>query len=226
MLSEKVKIEDNKFKYKDLNDVMRWIRERITNQDLGPGARLREKDLAERIGVPRGKIREALLALEQRGLVERTPNCGASVTKLDLKKVCQIYDTREVLEGLCTHLATENPAAKWQDIADLFNQPLEKQIKSGDMKEYRSAFELLRVRTLRAAQNPVVENMLDSIYDQTHRISNLIIVLPGRAERGLKEHRSLLAAMCARNAGRAELLKKQIIRHGKEALIRYQSLFF
>lgn len=218
--------ESKSLNYADFREVVRKLRDRITNHELPPGSRLREQALAEQMGVPRAKIREALLALEQRGLVERIPNYGASVVKLDLEKVCQLYDVREVLEGLCTRLATENKAAKWADIAKLFDQPLERLLKDGEMKDYRSALELLRVRTLRAARNPVVENMLDSIYDQTRRISNLIIVLPGRAERGLKEHRSLLAAMCEGNGQKAELLKRQIIRHGKEALIQHQSLFF
>ena len=58
--------------------------------------------------MPRARIREAFSALEQRGLVERIPNRGAVVTRLDLSQVFHIYDLREVLEGLCARLATQN----------------------------------------------------------------------------------------------------------------------
>ena len=77
-----------------------------------PGAKLREPDLAEEFGVASHRVRDALAALEQRGLVERIPNRGALVMRLDLSQVFYIYDLREVLEGLCARLATENVAAR------------------------------------------------------------------------------------------------------------------
>ena len=59
------------------------------------------------------------------GLVERIPNRGAVVTRMDLAQVFHIYDVREVLEGLCARLATENvPNKSWQDLLDAFKGPM------------------------------------------------------------------------------------------------------
>ena len=60
------------------------LRERIARQDIAPGAKLREHELAAEFGVPRTRIREVFGALESRGLIERIPNRGAIVSRLDL----------------------------------------------------------------------------------------------------------------------------------------------
>ena len=51
--------------------IVEVLRGRIARQDVAPGAKLRETDLAEEFGVPRSRVRDALNALEQRRLVER-----------------------------------------------------------------------------------------------------------------------------------------------------------
>ena len=94
-------------------EIVDVLRERIASQQVPPGSKLLEQDLAEEFNAPRTAVREALAALEQRGLIERIPNRGAVVMRLELSQVFHIYDTREVLEGLCSRLATEKsqPAA-------------------------------------------------------------------------------------------------------------------
>src|SRR5690606_7974083 len=77
------------------------LRERIARQQIPPASKLREHEVALEFGVPRTQVREAFSALEQRGLIERIPNRGAIVTRLDIAQGFHIYHVREVLEGLC-----------------------------------------------------------------------------------------------------------------------------
>ena len=107
-------------------DVLQVLRERIARQDIAPGAKLREHELAEEFRVPRARIREVFGVLESRGLIERIPNRGAVVSRLELDQVFHLYDVRAVLEGLCVRLATENaPPETWQEFVDLFGAPME-----------------------------------------------------------------------------------------------------
>ena len=95
-------------------------------QDIAPGAKLREQELADEFGVPRARIREVFGALESRGLIERIPNRGAVVSRLELDQVFQLYDVRAVLEGLCVRLATQNaPPETWQEFVELFGAPMD-----------------------------------------------------------------------------------------------------
>lgn len=199
------------------------MRERIARQEIPPGAKLREHDLAEEFGVPRTRIREAFLSLEQLGLIERIPNRGAVVTRLDLFQVQHIYDLREVLEGLCVRRATQNvPRESWQDLVELFAGPMHKHVEAGDFDAFIAGYERFRRRTIEAAANPLLAGMLDSIYEKTQVLIRRIIILPGRAALGLKQHRAVLAAMRKGDAGAAETLRRENMRSAKEYLQRYE----
>ncbi len=199
------------------------MRARIARQDVPPGAKLREQDLAREFAVPRTRVREMFLSLEQLGLIERIPNRGAVVTRLDISQVRHIYDLREVLEGLCVRLATQNvPPESWQDLVDLFAGPMQKHVEAGDFDAFLSGYERFRRRTIEAAGNPLLAGMLDSIYEKTQVLIRRIIILPGRAKLGLQQHRAVLQAMRGGNAEAAEGLRRENMRSAKAYLERYE----
>lgn len=87
------------------------IEEAIANGDLRPGERIQEQKLAKKIGLNRGAIREALQRLEGRSLIVRTPNQGARIASLTPRDVIELFELREVLEGLACRLASEEMTA-------------------------------------------------------------------------------------------------------------------
>ncbi|MBE0612119.1 MAG: GntR family transcriptional regulator [Burkholderiales bacterium] len=205
-------------------DLQMVLRERIAKQEIAPGGKLREQELSTEFGVPRALVREVFCALEQRGLIERIPNRGAVVVRLDLSQVFEIYDLREVLEGLCARLATQNSSPEsWQDMVDMFEGPMEEYVKRGDYESFLAGYGVFRRRLIEAAANPVLAGMLDSIYEKTQAIIRRIIILPGRAEHGLSEHRAVLAAMRRGDPEEAERLRRTNMRSGKDYLKRYQN---
>lgn len=205
-------------------EILETLRRRIAGQEIPPGAKLREQDLAAEFGVPRTRIREVFGALESRGLIERIPNRGAVVTRLDMELVFKLYDVREVLEGLCARLATENvPPESWQDLVDHYNGPMPDFLKVGDFDSYVEGYNRLRQRTIAAAGNPIAAQMLDSIYERTNFVIRRIIILPGRAEAGLAQHRAVLAAMRRGDGVEAERLKRLNMRSAKEALNKFRN---
>jgi DNA-binding GntR family transcriptional regulator len=200
------------------------LRERIARRALPPGAKLLENELAREFGVSRAKVRDAFGVLEQRGLIRRIPNRGAEVARLDLSQVFEIYAVREMLEGLCVRLAVERTKPQsWQDLVQLFGRPMETIVKRGEFEKYIANLDQLRNRTLEAAGNGVLADMLDSINDKTREIQRRIIILPGRAAEGLQQHRAVLAAMRKGDASKAEDLRRANIRSSREYLERYQS---
>ncbi len=204
-------------------EVVNVLREGIAAQQFPSGSRLREEELATKLGVSRGRIREAFGALEQRGLIERIPNRGAVVARLDPKQIYDLFEVREMLEGLCARLATENaPPESWQDLVDVFGEPMEGYVERHELEVYLKNFDLFWRRTVDAAANDLLRDMLDSIQDKTRMLIRRIIILPGRAKQGLAEHRALLAAMRRGDAEKAERLKRQNIRSSREFLRRYQ----
>lgn len=205
-------------------NLQKVLRERIAKQEIAPGSKLGEQELSKEFGVPRALVREALCALELRGLIERIPNRGAVVVRLDLSQVFEVYDVREVLEGLCARLATQNTAPEsWQDLVEMFEGPMEDHVRRNDYESFLAGYGLFRRRLIEAAANPVLAGMLDSIYEKTQAIIRRIIILPGRAQHGLSEHRAVLAAMRRGDADEAERLRRENMRSAKDYLKRYQS---
>lgn len=100
----------------------RYIRDMFLNGEILPGERIIEADIANRLGLSRGPVRDALKILEKEGLVVITPRKGTSVAELTLEAVYEIYSLRAVLEGLAASILAEKrdpeAIARLEEIAD------------------------------------------------------------------------------------------------------------
>jgi len=205
--------------------VMRILRQRIARHDLLPGTPLREQELSQEFGVSRSRIREVFALLEQLGLIERMPNKGALVRRQSLSHLLELLSVREVLDGLCTRLATDNAEPEsWQDLVNLFGKPAEKMIRSGDVRGFLASHALLRKRVLKAAANATLLDNLIPIYDQTDMALRRLILLTPRANEALVEHQLVIAAMRRGDGENAEQLKRKQIRNVRDSLERYHQL--
>ena len=81
------------------------IERRILSGETKPGARLSQQSLARELGVAQGTVRESLMELQWLGLVESIDRLGVFVDRLDVNRICEAYQLREVLEGLGARLA-------------------------------------------------------------------------------------------------------------------------
>lgn len=97
--------------------VLASVRKAILSGVLGPGARLRQEELADTFGTSRIPVREALRALEYEGLVTSEPHRGFTVTALDADDVEEVYDLRILLESEAVRLAL--PLLTDDDLEDL-----------------------------------------------------------------------------------------------------------
>lgn len=80
----------------------------IRRGELRPGTRLREIELAERFGISRTPIREAIRRLEADGLIAHAPRHGAVVKALTRQEAMELYDMRVVLEGTAARMAARH----------------------------------------------------------------------------------------------------------------------
>jgi DNA-binding GntR family transcriptional regulator len=93
------------------------VRELILHGEFAAGARLGEAELAERLGVSRTPVREALTRLAAEGLVEIVPNRGARVSSWTVAELEEVFDLRAALEPRLTALAV--PHASAEDVDEL-----------------------------------------------------------------------------------------------------------
>jgi DNA-binding GntR family transcriptional regulator len=97
--------------------VLQALRELILGAELAPGSRLGEVELAERLGVSRTPVREALTRLAAEGLVEIVANRGARVATWTVAELEGVFDLRASLEPQLTGFAVPNAGPA--DIAEL-----------------------------------------------------------------------------------------------------------
>jgi DNA-binding GntR family transcriptional regulator len=99
------------------DDVADRLREAILHGELVAGQRLREEELAERLQVSRGPVRDAFGFLEREGLVRSSRRRGVTVVELTLRDLHEIYTLRSALEPLAVGLAIEHGTDA--DLADI-----------------------------------------------------------------------------------------------------------
>jgi DNA-binding GntR family transcriptional regulator len=199
------------------------LRERILRRDYEPGTQLVEERLARELGTSRNIVRTALMALESKRLVQRIPNRGAIVAKLDGERLFAIYDVLELLEGLAARLAAAHSKPEdWDELIALFGEPLEAAIDQGDYERYFDAVKQYRRTVSQHAANPYLDEVLTGIHDQVHSIIRRILIIPGRARDSLLEHRGVLQALRAGDQAEAERLKRENMRAARQALETYR----
>jgi DNA-binding GntR family transcriptional regulator len=207
-----------------VGDVAHRLREQIANHTIPPGARLREWDVAADFGVPRLSAREALDALVHLGFVERQPNRGIIVRRRELREVLELFEMREVNEGLCARLAARNAEpSSWGDQVELFAAPMQKVVERKDLHDYVRHYEQFRRRLIEAANSPPLTELLQRLNDMTIIFGRRVLLVTDRAEHALSDHRAVLAALRAGDAEAAERLRRITIANVRSAVERYHS---
>jgi len=201
------------------------LSDRIATRALSAGYRISEQDICTEFGVSRSSAREALAGLQHRGLVVRPPNRSAIVTTFTAEEIYETFHVREVLEGRCFRLASENePPAAWQDLVDLYAGPMEEIVRRGDFAAQLKKIDVLNRRVRAAARNRTLVEMLESIDVKTRYVMTRTLMLGTRLEQGLSDLRAIVAAMRRGDALAAGRLRRENIVGQREFFRRYESL--
>jgi len=208
----------------DTERLVEELRRRIVGHEVPPGTRLREHALSQEFAVSRGRVRDAFGVLEERGLIERIPNKGAVVTRLEADRIQELFEVREFLEAAMVRLATERAGPEtWERLLDVFGDTLKDAVADNDFDAYTAAVSEFRAACITAAENETLKDLLDSLYDRIQGMTRRLVLVPGRAMEGFRQHQEILRAMRDGDANRAEQLKRKNIRTAREWFQRYQS---
>jgi DNA-binding GntR family transcriptional regulator len=197
-----------------------YLRDAITRGRYTPNQRLVEADLVETLGVSRVTVRGALLRLEQDGLVEIRPNRGARVRSFTPQEALRVLQVREVVEGLAAALAAER--MRPDSLAELgaILRKMESAIRDGDLLLYSTLNGQFHRLILDVANHEVVEQVLGTLRHPLIRYQFRTVLVPGRAEQSLGEHRRILQALERGDARSAERAAREHVAHVRTALER------
>jgi DNA-binding GntR family transcriptional regulator len=182
---------------------------------LPAGEPLSESDIATRFGVSRAPAREAVLRLESKGLVTRTPHVGARVVSLTRDDLTQLFEMREALEGMACRLAAERISER--ELADLSASldahSVQPELASGAAYFQEGGDQDFHFRIAGASRNMRIQRALcEDLYHLLRIYRFRSSARRGRAQEAYGEHRSILAALEARDPDGAEAAMRRHIR--------------
>lgn len=183
-----------------------------------PGQRLREVELAERLGVSRTPLREAFYALETRGLLQIQPRRGAFVKSVTVEEMEELLTVRVALDGLAAGLAAEKADAA--DIEELrtVHEAQRAALRRGDDSVFHALGQEFHNLIYATAGNPKLNSIYRALRVDLALYPVADILLPGETEKSLEDHGELLAAIDARDSGRAHNIAERHIGRIKDHL--------
>ncbi|WP_174503272.1 GntR family transcriptional regulator [Acidiphilium sp. C61] len=184
---------------------------------LPPGARLRETELAQRFGISRTPVREALKRLEHQGLVVHTPHQGAMVATLSDVQMTELYEMRVVLEGAAARMAAQHAAES--DIALLAALVERDAALIASPEDLALNNRLFHRQILTASRNRYLHDMLESLRLSLALLGGTTLAVAGRAATAVEEHRAILERIAARDTDGAEAAARGHIRAAFQARI-------
>ena len=187
--------------YLPLRDVVfRTLREAILKGKIKPGERLMEIQLAEKLGVSRTPVREAIRMLELEGLVTMVPRKGAAVAAISEKTLRDVLEVRRALEELSVMLACERMT--WEQFEELraANTRFARAAEGEDITLIAKTDEDFHDIIYQSTGNDKLILLLNQLREQMYRYRVEHIKMKERRSILIKEHQEIIDALRERNA--------------------------
>jgi DNA-binding GntR family transcriptional regulator len=200
------------------DEVADRLRTLIIDGDLPPLARVNELELAERFGISRTPLREAIKILATEGLLELLPNRGARVVAIGEQ---ELEDMLEVVAGLeataaelaCRHITADELTAIRAQHADM-----EAAWTAGDETAYFALNSAIHDCIMAAARNPTLTMIYANVSGRIQRARFTAHKTPAQWEKAVAEHRGMLELLAARDGEALARLMRAHVR-GKKPVI-------
>lgn len=207
--------------YLPLRDVvLKTIRQAILTGDLKPGERLMEIHLAEKLGVSRTPIREAIRQLELEGLVVMIPRKGATVAHLSSKTTSEVLEVRLALDELAVKLACERITDSEIDELKSANVAFEEAVEAGDTKEITACDIAFHDIILNASKNARLTQIVNNLAEQLYRYRFEYIKDSSGWQSLISEHRMITDAIVKKDADLAIKAMRVHIKNQENSILR------
>ncbi len=204
--------------------VASYLRGAILGGQLRPGDRIRQEEVADRLGASRLPVREALRMLAAEGLTELEPHKGARVPRLTRHEVDVIYQMRERLEPLA--LAESLPRLDAGDHEQL-GQLQQRMEDGGDLESFLGLDREFHLLTYRGCPVEPLNSVVTRLWNSTQPYRRSYVTLGGPDRMWLvnAEHRLILDAVLRRDAADGERYLAGHIRRTRIELSHHPEVF-
>ena len=200
------------------DDVADRLRDLILSGDLPPRSRINELELADRFGISRTPLREAIKILATEGLLELLPNRGARVAVLSAQEIDDMLVVIGGLEGLAAELACDRITEPEVAAIAAHHAAMLAHWRAGEEAAYLARNKAIHDALLAAARNPVLSGLYANLSGRIARARFVVHKTPAQWAKAVDEHELLLALLRRRDGpGLARLLRAHL--RGKTPVI-------
>ena len=217
-MSSDFQIQMNEFL--PLRDVVfNTLRQAILTGELKPGERLMEIHLANKLGVSRTPIREAIRKLELEGLVTMIPRRGAEVAQITEKSMNDVLEVRRAVDALCVELACERISDEELERLRVACDEFAEQVKTKDVKKIAQADVALHNIIVEATGNQRLISLVNTLSEQMYRYRFEYIKDFSQHESLIEEHRVIYESIVKKDKKTAADAAKLHIDNQEKAII-------
>ena len=191
------------------------LKQDIFDFRLMPGDRFSENEIAERMGVSRTPVREALFRLQREAYVDVLYRSGWQVKPFDFKYFEELYDVRTILEcaavrKLCEH---DGELSKLDDLVSQWCVPREQRLDDGPVVSGMD--EHFHEKLVEAAGNSEMARIHHDLTERLRIIRRLDFTKPPRVDATYNEHQAVLEAILHRRVEQAQILLRAHIEESR-----------
>ncbi len=183
--------------------VFKTLRRAILTGELKPGERLMEIHLADKLGVSRTPIREAIRKLELEGLVVMVPRRGAQVAHITSKGMSEVLEVRLALEELAVRLACDRITDEELERLLIACDAFEKAVETEDIAKITNADVAFHDIIEEASHNARLSQIISNLAEQMYRYRVEYIKDNSGWNTLIKEHRMITDAIVKRDTSLA-----------------------
>lgn len=197
------------------------IRQAIVDGRVAPGHRLKEEELAQQLGISRTPVREALLVLQAEGLVEATPNRGATVKAYDVADLEDMYGLRALLEGHAAGLAASRVSEEQLEELRASCARFEALLDGGDVQALVLENAVFHETILVAASSERLTSMIHQVVAMPLVYRSYVWYSAAQASASYHYHLQLVKALERGDAQRAELVMREHVYEARDVLVQH-----
>ncbi len=200
--------------------VFNTLRKAILTGQLRPGERLMEVHLANKLGVSRTPIREAIRKLELEGLVIMIPRRGAEVAQITEKSLKDVLEVRRALDALSVELACERITQEELEALKEAATEFEEATRGKDASVIAKADVQFHDIIVQATGNRRLQQLVNNLAEQMYRYRFVYIKDDSQHEKLIAEHKEILESIMERNKERASAAAKLHIDNQEKSIIQ------
>lgn len=199
---------------------VRVIKEKIRTGEFSPSQRLVASDLIRVTGVSNGPVREAIRKLTGEGLIDIQPNRGAIVRELTHTDIFEIYQLREVVEGLAARLAARRiEVADNRDRIKSVTSEMVKAAKTTSPSQYDSANQKFHDIIISIAGSERVRKLAEQLYVPIYVLRYHTLLDAVSVKTSMDEHNQISLAITEGDEERAEAAMRRHVRTSRSAIL-------